>query len=437
MTTIHCPAQGIPLKHDKQARGRRWSPVILTDWAGPRRVDDRWREGFVLLDRRAERAAIDRVLDAVRSGLSGTLVLRGGPGVGKSTLLEYAVDGSAGPAGLPVSPVSSRRSAWSSAACTSCWSRACRSWTTCRLRSGTRCGSLSARKQGRRRNSSWWGWRRSRCCPGRRKPSRCCASSMTRTGSIPNRRRCSASSPAACTRTASASSPASANPPPSRCSSSFRRSRWTACPTPRPASCSARWPAEPSARRPSTGSWPTPAITRSRWWNSAPSTPPASCPAAPCCPSRFRWASGSRSTSCARSAACRQTPRRSRCWPRPTRQVTGTGCGARRPGPASTRMRPQPKRPGPACWSSPAARCGSATRCCGPRCTTARAPLTAGRHTVRWPRRATRSCACGTWPRRRSSLTRNSRPSCSARPDGRGPGAGTRPGPRCCGARPT
>jgi DNA-binding CsgD family transcriptional regulator len=45
----------------------------------------------VLLDRRAERAAIDRVLDAVRSGLSGTLVLRGEPGVGKSTLLEYAV----------------------------------------------------------------------------------------------------------------------------------------------------------------------------------------------------------------------------------------------------------------------------------------------------------------------------------------------------------
>ena len=65
--------------------------MILTDWAGPRRTDDRWREGFVLLDRRTERAAIDRVLDAVRSGLSGTLVLRGGPGVGKSTLLQYAV----------------------------------------------------------------------------------------------------------------------------------------------------------------------------------------------------------------------------------------------------------------------------------------------------------------------------------------------------------
>src|SRR6266568_3376712 len=65
--------------------------MVLTDWAGPRRVDDRWREEFMLLDRQTERAAIDRVLDAVRSGFSGTLVLRGGPGVGKSTLLKYAV----------------------------------------------------------------------------------------------------------------------------------------------------------------------------------------------------------------------------------------------------------------------------------------------------------------------------------------------------------
>jgi DNA-binding CsgD family transcriptional regulator len=67
--------------------------MVLTDWAGPQRVDDLWRDDFVLLDRRTERAAIDRVLDAVRSGFSGALVLRGGPGVGKSTLLKYAVAG--------------------------------------------------------------------------------------------------------------------------------------------------------------------------------------------------------------------------------------------------------------------------------------------------------------------------------------------------------
>ena len=66
--------------------------MLLTDWAGPQRVDDRRRQEFVLLDRRTERAAIDRILNAVRSGFSGTLVLRGGPGVGKSTLLHYAVE---------------------------------------------------------------------------------------------------------------------------------------------------------------------------------------------------------------------------------------------------------------------------------------------------------------------------------------------------------
>ena len=66
--------------------------MLLTDWAWPRRVDERWGEGFVLLDRRTERAAIDQVLDAVRGGFSGALVLRGGPGVGKSTLLKYAVE---------------------------------------------------------------------------------------------------------------------------------------------------------------------------------------------------------------------------------------------------------------------------------------------------------------------------------------------------------
>jgi DNA-binding CsgD family transcriptional regulator len=67
--------------------------MLISDWTGPRRVDDRRGEDFVLLDRRAERAAIDRVLDAVRGGFSGTLVLRGGPGVGKSTLLQYAAAG--------------------------------------------------------------------------------------------------------------------------------------------------------------------------------------------------------------------------------------------------------------------------------------------------------------------------------------------------------
>ena len=45
-----------------------------------------------MLDRQQERAAIDRVLDFAREGFSGALVLRGWPGTGKTTLLEYAID---------------------------------------------------------------------------------------------------------------------------------------------------------------------------------------------------------------------------------------------------------------------------------------------------------------------------------------------------------
>jgi len=47
--------------------------------------------GVRLLDRGAETQALREVLDAVRRGTSGTLVLRGEPGVGKSALLGYAV----------------------------------------------------------------------------------------------------------------------------------------------------------------------------------------------------------------------------------------------------------------------------------------------------------------------------------------------------------
>jgi DNA-binding CsgD family transcriptional regulator len=45
-----------------------------------------------LIDRHAEKQAIDEVLDSVRDGMSGALVLRGEPGIGKSALLAYAVE---------------------------------------------------------------------------------------------------------------------------------------------------------------------------------------------------------------------------------------------------------------------------------------------------------------------------------------------------------
>jgi hypothetical protein len=49
----------------------------------------------MLLDCRVERGHVDRVLAAAREGLSGVLVLRGEPGIGKTALLDYAVEAAA------------------------------------------------------------------------------------------------------------------------------------------------------------------------------------------------------------------------------------------------------------------------------------------------------------------------------------------------------
>jgi predicted ATP-dependent serine protease len=46
----------------------------------------------LLIDRQAEKQALHEVLDSVRAGMSGALILRGEPGVGKSALLDYAVE---------------------------------------------------------------------------------------------------------------------------------------------------------------------------------------------------------------------------------------------------------------------------------------------------------------------------------------------------------
>src|SRR5690242_9427567 len=46
--------------------------------------------GTGLLDRRGERATVDRVLDEARAGSSAVLVVHGEPGIGKTALLSYA-----------------------------------------------------------------------------------------------------------------------------------------------------------------------------------------------------------------------------------------------------------------------------------------------------------------------------------------------------------
>jgi len=47
--------------------------------------------GFGLINRVSETATLEALLDAVRQGMSGALVLRGQAGIGKTALLERAI----------------------------------------------------------------------------------------------------------------------------------------------------------------------------------------------------------------------------------------------------------------------------------------------------------------------------------------------------------
>src|SRR4030081_3891298 len=54
------------------------------------------RSGRRLLGREREREVLDRLLDGVRGGHGGVLAMRGDAGVGKTALLEYAVEAGRG-----------------------------------------------------------------------------------------------------------------------------------------------------------------------------------------------------------------------------------------------------------------------------------------------------------------------------------------------------
>jgi hypothetical protein len=55
--------------------------------------------GARLLGRQRERDVLERLLDGAREGHGGVLVVRGEPGVGKTALLEYAIEASASAGG--------------------------------------------------------------------------------------------------------------------------------------------------------------------------------------------------------------------------------------------------------------------------------------------------------------------------------------------------
>ena len=50
----------------------------------------------MMLDRLAERAALDQLLSAARARQSSTLVVRGEAGIGKTALLDYAIESASG-----------------------------------------------------------------------------------------------------------------------------------------------------------------------------------------------------------------------------------------------------------------------------------------------------------------------------------------------------
>src|SRR6202035_2232338 len=93
--------------------------------------------GGRLLGREREREVLDRLLDGVRGGRGGVLVVHGEAGVGKTALLDYAVEAAPGRPGW--------RGRWSSRSqrCSSCVPRSSSSWTVSRSRSTTRLASRS------------------------------------------------------------------------------------------------------------------------------------------------------------------------------------------------------------------------------------------------------------------------------------------------------
>src|SRR5258705_12143679 len=50
----------------------------------------------MLVDRRTERSALDSLIASARGGLGRALVLRGEPGIGKTALLDYAIESASG-----------------------------------------------------------------------------------------------------------------------------------------------------------------------------------------------------------------------------------------------------------------------------------------------------------------------------------------------------
>src|SRR3984957_1906125 len=71
-------------------------PAVITLNDSYNGVSSSEQASMALLGRGSECQVLDRVLSAARAGHGGTIVICGDPGIGKSTLLDYAAVSAAG-----------------------------------------------------------------------------------------------------------------------------------------------------------------------------------------------------------------------------------------------------------------------------------------------------------------------------------------------------
>ena len=150
-----------------------------------------------LRGRNAETAVLDRLLDAVRTGDSRALVLRGEAGVGKTALLDYLRTG----ARVPRHARRGRRvrdGARRSPGCTSSARRCSTGSTPARPAAGRARQAFGLRRRGRAGSVPGRSGGARACCPRRPRSGRWSAWSTTRSGSTGPRRRRWPSWPGGC-----------------------------------------------------------------------------------------------------------------------------------------------------------------------------------------------------------------------------------------------
>ena len=127
--------------------------VNVAPRAGVKGVD------VVLVGRSAEREVLGGLLARAAEGYSGTLVLRGEAGVGKTALLDetFAAAMAGGIQTARLTGVEAETQL-GYAACTGCCCRSPVTWSGYRSRSAMRCAARSGWSPGRRRTGSWSDW---------------------------------------------------------------------------------------------------------------------------------------------------------------------------------------------------------------------------------------------------------------------------------------